>query len=104
VKPSILSPEAKQDIREIRNYYLKVADASVARHVIKGIERTCLFLAGTPDAGHSRKDLTAAPVKFWQVFSYLVVYDPSSQPINIVRIVHTSRDLKSLFHGTPPRV
>jgi len=75
----------------------------VARHVIEAIERACLFVAGNPNAGHARKDLTDAPVKFWRVFSYLVVYDPQSRPIDIVRVVHIGRDLKTLFRDNPPR-
>jgi len=102
VKPSILSPEAKQDIRDIRRHYLKAADVRVARHVIEAIERACLFVAGRPDAGHARPDLTDAPVKFWPVFSYLIVYDPAPRPIDIVRIVHTGRDLKTLFGKQTP--
>ncbi len=103
MKRSVLSPEAKQDIREIRKHYVKVADVRVARHVIQAIELACLFVAGHPDAGHARPDLTSEPVKFWQVFSYLVVYDPAPRPIAIVRIVHTSRDIEALFRANPPR-
>jgi antitoxin ParD1/3/4/toxin ParE1/3/4 len=46
--------------------------------------------------------LTDKPVKFWPVFSYLVLYDPAQRPIDIVRIVHTGRDLKTLFGHHPP--
>jgi hypothetical protein len=31
------------------------------------------FLAGAPDAGHWRKDLSDKPVKFFPVYSYLIV-------------------------------
>ncbi len=102
MKQNILSPEAKQDIRDIRKHYVAVADVRVARHVIEAIERACLFVARSPNAGHARPDLTDEPVKFWRVFSYLVVYDPASRPIDIVRIVHTGRDLKTLFSNNPP--
>ncbi len=97
MKPHLLSPEAKQDIRDIREHYLKVADVRVARHVLQAIERACLFVAARPNIGHARPDLTADPVKFWPVFSYLVVYDPAPRPVTIVRILHSSRDVKSLL-------
>jgi plasmid stabilization system protein ParE len=54
------------------------------------------LLGDTPGIGHSRKDLTNDPVKFWQVFSYFVIYDPMPRPINIIRVLHTSRDLARL--------
>ena len=100
MKPPILSPEAKQDIRDIRDYYLKVADVRVARHVVQAMERACFLLAGSPNIGHARPDLTADPVKFWPVFSYLVVYAPAPRPITIVRILHASRDVKTLLGDT----
>ena len=34
------------------------------------------LLASRPDIGHAREDLTNRPLKFWSVYSYLVVYDP----------------------------
>ncbi len=50
-------------------------------------------------SGHSRVDLTDEPLKFWQVLSYLVVYDPLPRPINVMRIVHTSRNIRRLLSG-----
>lgn len=49
-----------------------------------------------------RPDLTGEPVKFWAVFSYLIVYNPATQPIGIARVVHGSRDIESLFRKKPP--
>jgi toxin ParE1/3/4 len=99
----ILSPEAQQDITDIRGFYMKEAGARVARYVLAEINRAFRFLAATPGAGHSRADLTDEPVKFWTVFSYLIVYDPAMQPLGIARVLHGSRDLASLFMREPPR-
>ena len=60
------------------------------------------FLSGRPDAGHSRRDLTSEPVKFWQVFSYLIIYDPIARPIHILRILHTSRDIETILLSENP--
>ena len=51
------------------------------------------FLAITPGAGHSRENLTDEPVKFWPVFSYLIIYDPATQPIGVARVLHGGQDL-----------
>ncbi len=51
MKRFTLSPEARQDIREIRRYYLKVADVCVARHVLEAIERACELSPGDPAPG-----------------------------------------------------
>jgi toxin ParE1/3/4 len=42
-------------------------------------------------------------VKFWSVFSYLIVYDPAMRPIGIVRVVHASQDLEAMFRERPIR-
>jgi hypothetical protein len=39
------------------------------------------LLGGTLAAGHYREDLTDPPLKFWTVFSYLIVYDPAKRPV-----------------------
>ena len=99
-----LSSEAQQDLRDIRAYYLKEANARVARYVIREITSAFEFLAVTPGAGHSRSDLTNEPMKFWQVFSYLIVYDPATQPLGVARVLHARRDLETLFRTRPPRI
>ena len=103
MKPYSLSSDAQHDLEDIRTYYLKYADARVARHVARQMTAAFRFLAATPGAGHARPDLTDEPVKFWQVFSYLIVYDPVMQPLGIARVVHASRDLMTLFSADPPR-
>lgn len=55
------------------------------------------FLASAPEAGQHREDLTDAPLKFWTAFSYLVVYDPTKRPIELIRVIHGARDVPSLL-------
>ena len=100
----ILSPEAKRDIEQIRDFTLEEAGARVARHVLGQITGALRFLAATPGAGHRRDDLTDEDVRFWPVLSYLIAYDPAMRPIGIARVLHASRDLEALFHRSPPRM
>jgi plasmid stabilization system protein ParE len=55
------------------------------------------LLASRPEAGHSRRDLTPLPVKFWSVFSYLIAYDPAARPIAIVRVLDGRRDVHDIL-------
>ena len=98
-----LSREAQQDLLDIRAYYVDQADARIARYVLGEIARAFRFLAATPGAGHVREDLTHEPVKFWPVFSYLIVYDSTTRPLGIARVLHGSRDLEAIFRQSPPR-
>jgi plasmid stabilization system protein ParE len=56
------------------------------------------LLASHPDAGHLRRDLTPLPVKFWSVFSYLIVYDPAAEPLAIARVFHGRRDVRTILN------
>jgi antitoxin ParD1/3/4/toxin ParE1/3/4 len=98
-----LSPEAQGDLTDIRQYLVDEGGAALARYVLGEIRQKFQFLATNPDAGHSREDLTDAPMKFWPVFSYLIVYDPAVRPIGIARVLHGSRDLENVLKGRPPR-
>ncbi len=98
-----LSPEAQSDIDDIRRYSVKEGGVAVARYVLGEIRQALRFLAETPGAGHMREDLTDEPVKFWSVFSDLIVYDPATQPLGIARVLHGSQDLETMFRDQPPR-
>jgi len=97
VKRFVLSPEAERDIDEIKYYLVANAGVAVARYVIREIKLACGFLAATPNVRHIREDLTSEAVKFWPVFSYLIVYRPRSRPLEIVRVVHGRRDVEALL-------
>lgn len=47
--------------------------------------------------GHTREDLTARPLKFWGVYSYLIVYDPASSPLSVVAILRGARDVENIL-------
>ena len=39
-------------------------------------------------------------MKFWQVFSYLIVYDHLTRPIGIARALHSSHDIATILTRT----
>ncbi len=98
-----LSPEARSDLDDISRYLVAQGGPGLARRVLAAIRAALQFLADNPGAGHGRADLTEEPVKFWPVFSYLIVYDPAMEPLGVARVLHASRDLEALFRTRPPR-
>jgi antitoxin ParD1/3/4/toxin ParE1/3/4 len=96
MKPFRLSSEAARDIREIWSY-IAADSVKAARKVRLALFDACQRLAEIPRVGHTREDLTDQPVLFWPVASYLIIYDPNSKPLSIVRVVHGARDVPSLF-------
>jgi antitoxin ParD1/3/4/toxin ParE1/3/4 len=63
---------------------------------MKEIRSALYFLGSQSEAGHIRDDLTSRPVKFWPIYSYLIVYDPETKPVEIVRVLHGMRDLEGV--------
>lgn len=95
----VLSPEAREDLREIRDYLVSQGGRSLATYVLQEITAAFHLLAAHPGIGHLRQDLTSLPVKFWSVFSYLVVYDPAAGPLAIVRVLHGRRDVQAILRN-----
>lgn len=93
----VLSPESRDDLREIRDYLAGQGGRRLARYVLQEMTAAFRLLASHPEAGHFRRDLTPLPVKFWPVFSYMIVYDPAAQPIAIVRVLHGRRDVAAIL-------
>ena len=94
-----LTPEAVNDLFEIWNF-ISQDNTEAANRVEESILRACNLLADSPLAGRVRKNLTPLPLRFWvvQPYSvYLIVYDPAKQPLQIIRILHGSRNLPSIL-------
>jgi antitoxin ParD1/3/4/toxin ParE1/3/4 len=93
----VLAPEAALDLVQIWRYLKKQGGAAIANRVESVIRDKILFLAGNPGAGHWRKNLTDAAVKFFPVYSYLLVYRPDSKPLQVVSILHGRRDVEEIL-------
>jgi len=91
-----LAPEAARDIEEIWEYIARDS-VRAARRVRLGLLAACRRLAQHPGLDHRREDLTDKPVLFWPVYSYLIIYNPATEPLEIVRILHGAQDLPRLL-------
>jgi plasmid stabilization system protein ParE len=92
-----LAPEAARDLAEIWRYVKKESDQQTADRVESVICSKFAYIAEFPDAGHWRRDLTSADVRFFSVYSYLIVYLPESKPLEIASILHGSRDVATIL-------
>ena len=94
----IVSPEAERDLDIIKSYPLRQAGSRVTRHIFRQLRAGMRVVAQNPAAGHVRDDLAEGwPVKFWPVFSYLIVYEPHRKPVTIARVLHGSRDVGEIL-------
>jgi toxin ParE1/3/4 len=93
----VLAPEAALDLVQIWRYLKNESSVEIADRVESVILEKIAFLATNPGAGHWRKNLTDEAVKFFPVYSYLIVYRPDTTPMQIVSILHGRRDVEQLL-------
>jgi toxin ParE1/3/4 len=95
----VLAPEVALDLVQIWRYLKNESSVEIADRVESVILEKIAFLATNPGAGHWRKNLTDEAVKFFPVYSYLIVYRPETTPTQIVSILHGRRDVEQLLKG-----
>ena len=92
----ILTPEAKRDIREI---LLDIAEDSPenAERIRSEIYNALQKLGRSPDIGHFHEELLSRKCRFWNFYKYVIAYAREPKPIQIIGVVHGTRDL-AVFH------
>ena len=98
MKRFVLTKPAERDLEQIKTYLIEKTSPRVARHVMKTVRAALDLIGKRPDIGHVREDLTSGPVKFWPVYSYLIVYNPGTKPVQIVRVLHAKRDVEQILN------
>lgn len=87
-----LARAAERDVEDITEFIARDSvDAAV--RVLEELERAFVQLAEMPGIGHRREDLTSEDFRVWSVYDYLVVYDPATSPLAVVRVLHGRRDV-----------
>lgn len=100
MKGYVLTRLAASDLDEIWDY-LASESIDAADRVLSAIEKALRGIAQNPEIGHSRQELADRRHKFLLVYSYLIVYRPQTKPIQVVRILHASRDAQRLLRMPP---
>jgi toxin ParE1/3/4 len=97
-------PRARLDLLEQFVYLGESASADVAHRYFRAVEGTCAQLLAHPlsgtryDSGVKGLDgLRRVRVKAFE--SYWIFYVPVIEGIDIVRVLHASRDIETIFAG-----
>jgi plasmid stabilization system protein ParE len=96
MKAFLLTPLAARDLNEIWDY-LANDNIEAADRVAYALEKALYGLAKNPGTGHWREDLADRRHKFFLVYSYLIVYRPETKPMQVIRVLHASRDVQTLL-------
>jgi antitoxin ParD1/3/4/toxin ParE1/3/4 len=93
----VFAPAAARDLVAIWRYLKRETGEENADRIERAILDKIEFLSQSPGVGHSRPDLTSAVVKFFTVYPYLIVYRPETKPLQVVSILHGSRDVSQIL-------
>ncbi len=85
---------ARRDLVELQ-IYLMGESVDAAERVMDRFRQAFDDLAANPGIGHRRDDLTRRDVRFLAVGSYLIIYRHDTQPVEVLRVVHGARDVRS---------
>ena len=96
MKLFVLSAAAEQDMAAIDSH-ISANNPDAAVRVLRTLREAMRALAEYPAMGHVRTDLTARPVRFWPVSSYLIIYQPGAPPLPVLRVLHSARDIAALL-------
>ena len=90
----VFHPSARQDLQDIETY---IADDNPieAATFVTFLEHECEVISEYPRMGVARPDL-ALYIRMFPVRDYLIFYQPIESGIEVIHIVHASRDTHAL--------
>jgi toxin ParE1/3/4 len=91
----IISPEAEQDLIDIWLYIAEDQPVNADRF-LERLQEKAQKLAEFTDLGVDRLDL-APNIKSFPVDRYVLYYRPNEHGIELVRVIHGSRDASLIF-------
>lgn len=95
MKQCIFSPRSRKDFAEILDYFAET-DADSALDFVTRLQLACEQLAQIPGMGRKRDDL-ARGLRSFPVEKYVIFYRIVKEDIEIVRVLHSARDIESIF-------
>lgn len=94
----LLAPAARLDLFEIWTYHAsEIGDIELADRIREEIFDAFSLIAATPGIGHWRRDLSREPLRFWPIRKYLIIYREKDTHIEVARVLHGARDVKSIL-------
>jgi toxin ParE1/3/4 len=89
------SPSAKRDLLAMLEHIARDKPGAALQYVER-LESECWMLAANSAIGTSREDLLPG-LRCWSFGNYVIFFRPTSDGIDVVRVVHGSRNEGALF-------
>ena len=92
----LLTLEAKKDLEEIHDFIAQ-DNPKIALSFINSIQDKCQSVASSPEIGRKREEL-GFELRSFPIKNYIIFYRIKNANIQIIRILHTARDIESIFN------
>jgi toxin ParE1/3/4 len=86
---------AEGDLTEIAAFIARDKPDAAIRWV-QAVREKCMLIADHPDIGEERRGLGVRGCRSMSIGNYLIFFRPTGDGIEVIRIVHGSRDLRNL--------
>ncbi len=93
----VLSELAEGDLTDIW-VFVAQDNAEAADRLVGQLQEKCRFLAGSPKVGRQRPELDSL-IRRFAVGNYVIFYRESANGIEVARVLHSRRDIPSLFRS-----
>jgi toxin ParE1/3/4 len=95
-----LSPQASIDLEGIWDYIgIEKDNPTAAFRQIEMLYEKFVVLALHPLLGESREDL-GLNLRSFVAGNYVIVYQPTPEEVEIARVIHAARDIRSMFKSS----
>ena len=93
--PYTVSPLAQADLEKIWQYVAR-DNRPAADRLLGRFRDKFLLLAGQPQMGERREDLRPN-LRAFTAGKYVIYFRPKENEIEIIRVLHSARDVRALF-------
>lgn len=90
-----ISTSAAEDLKGVWNYVAQHSENSAAK-LIKEINRKFILLRDNPHVGREQNSFLVG-LRSFVIKNYFIFYLPTNDEIDVLRILHSSRDIESIF-------
>ena len=97
-RPAVLAPAARLEFQQAARWLAR-RNPDAARKLREATAEAARLLGSQPGAGRQRPELVGPHYRLWLLssFPYVLVYDPRPVPPQILRFLHTARNLPPLL-------
>ena len=92
-----IAASAAEDLKDIWDYAAQYGESS-AEKFVREINRKFILLRDNPLAGREQNDYLVG-LRSFVVKDYFIFYLPFDNGIEVLRVLHSSRDIESIFEN-----